>query len=72
VRVGVGRPGEGEGVAEYVLSPFASEQPAAVAVQRAADAVECVLREGEEKAMNSFNVRTKGGSAAAPAPMGRK
>lgn len=74
VRVGIGRPGEGEEVAEYVLSPFPAEHLAAVAaaVQRAADAVECVLREGEEKAMNGFNVRTKSGSVAAPAPMGRK
>jgi PTH1 family peptidyl-tRNA hydrolase len=74
VRVGIGRPGEGDDVADYVLSPFASEQIAAVTavIQRAADAVECVLQEGEEKAMNRFNVRTKSGSVATPAPMGRK
>lgn len=74
VRAGIGRPARGEDVADFVLSPFASEQreAVAVAIQRAADAVECVLREGEEKAMNRFNVRTQSGAAAAPAPMGRK
>ena len=74
VRIGIGRPARGEDVVDYVLSPFAAEQHAAVdaALQWAADAVECVLREGEEKAMNRFNVRTKSGATAAPAPIGRK
>lgn len=73
VRVGIGHPVHGEDVAAYVLAPFAGEQQeaATAAVQRAADAVEYVLREGEVKAMNCFNVRTKSGAAAAPAPMGR-
>jgi PTH1 family peptidyl-tRNA hydrolase len=74
VRVGIGRPVHGEDVVGYVLSGFPPEQrdAAAAAVERAADAVECVLRDGEEKAMNCFNVRTRSGAAAAPAPMGRK
>ena len=74
VRIGIGRPARGEDVVDYVLSPFAAEQHAAVdaALQWAADAVECVLREGEEKAMNRFNVRTKSDATAAPAPIGRK
>ena len=75
VRVGIGRPAQGEeDVAGYVLSAYPAEQRDAVAaaVERAADAVECVLRDGEEKAMNCFNVRAKSGVAAAPAPMGRK
>jgi PTH1 family peptidyl-tRNA hydrolase len=60
VRVGVGRPPHGADAAEYVLSRFEpDEQPLiAEAVQRAADAVECVLREGEAAAMNRFNVRS--------------
>jgi PTH1 family peptidyl-tRNA hydrolase len=74
VRVGIGRPVSGGDIVDYVLSPFSVAQRDAVnaAIQRAADAVECVLREGEEKAMNCFNVRKKSGVAAAPAPMGRK
>ncbi len=74
VRVGIGRPVHGEDVVGYVLSAFPAEQcdAAAAAVGRAADAVECVLRDGEEKAMNCFNMRPKSGAAGAPAPMGRK
>jgi PTH1 family peptidyl-tRNA hydrolase len=74
VRVGIGRPAHGEDVVGYVLSAFPAEQRDAVAaaVERAADAVECVLRDGEEKAMNCFNARAKGGTATARAPIGRK
>jgi peptidyl-tRNA hydrolase, PTH1 family len=74
VRIGIGRPARGEDVVDYVLSPFTDDQHAAAvaAIQRAADAVESVLREGEQKTMNCFNVRTKSGAVAAPAPTGRK
>jgi PTH1 family peptidyl-tRNA hydrolase len=74
VRVGIGRPARGEEVVDYVLSAFPVEQREAVAaaVARAADAVERVLCEGEEKAMSCFNIRIRSGAAAAPAPNGRK
>src|SRR5512135_2001085 len=51
IRIGIGRPTSGDEVVDYVLSPFASEQREAVAsiVECAADAVECVLQDGEEK-----------------------
>ncbi len=56
VRVGIGRPPAGMGVTDYVLS----RMDAAVrdAVPRAADAVEAVVADGPEAAMNRFNVRT--------------
>lgn len=74
VRVGIGRPARGEPIVDYVLSRFTGDQQAVVnaAIQHAADAVESVLREGEEKTMGRFNVRTKSGAVAAPAPAGRK
>jgi PTH1 family peptidyl-tRNA hydrolase len=74
IRIGIGRPTRGEDVVDYVLSPFTGDQQAAVndSIRRAADAVESVLREGEEKTMNCFNVRTKSGAGAAPAPTGRR
>ena len=74
VRIGIGRPARNEDVVDYVLSPFSGDHQSAVdeSIQRAADAVESVLREGEEKTMNCFNVRTKSGAVAAPAPTGRK
>ena len=56
VRVGIGRPPVGMTVTDYVLS----RMDAAVrdAVPRAADAVEAVVEEGPEAAMNRFNVRS--------------
>jgi len=63
VRIGVGR-GEGrggEGLAECGLSDFPREEVLVVpeAVGAAADAVECLLREGAATAMNRFNSRPK-------------
>jgi PTH1 family peptidyl-tRNA hydrolase len=56
VRVGVGRPPAGMGATDYVLS----RMDAAVrdAIPRAADAVEAVVEDGPEVAMNRFNART--------------
>jgi peptidyl-tRNA hydrolase, PTH1 family len=56
VRIGIGRPPVGMTVTDYVLS----RMDAAVreAVPRAADAVEAVVEEGPEAAMNRFNARS--------------
>lgn len=73
VRLGIGRPPHASDPAAYVLAAFDAEQWAVVeaAVQRGADAVECIVRYGEEPAMNQFNVRSGTGLVDA-APMGRK
>jgi len=73
VRIGIGRPPRAADPAEYVLAAFAVEQQPLVdaAVQRAADAVECIIRQGEETAMSQFNVRSASGLTGA-APIGRK
>ena len=57
LRVGVGGAEEGVELADFVLSPFSpDERPRAdAAVQRAADAVDVVLRDGFERAMNQYN-----------------
>jgi peptidyl-tRNA hydrolase, PTH1 family len=57
VRVGVGRPGRGDRrpVADYVLSPFAPEDDADAVVNRAAEAVETLLRDGLDEAQRRFN-----------------
>jgi peptidyl-tRNA hydrolase, PTH1 family len=58
VRLGVGRPpGEGEDVIRYVLERFAPAERPLVddALERACQAVECVLEAGYEEAMNRFN-----------------
>jgi PTH1 family peptidyl-tRNA hydrolase len=56
LRVGIGRPEYGEPY-RYVLENFNAEEWTAMdaAQERAADAVECFLREGIVAAMNQFN-----------------
>ncbi len=56
VRVGIGTPPPGQMV-EYVLSRFSSQEQPIIdeALQRAADAIEAILREGVQNAMNRFN-----------------
>jgi len=56
VRVGVGRPPAGMGVTDYVLGKM--DSAVRNAVPRAADAVEAVVEDGPEAAMNRFNVRS--------------
>jgi PTH1 family peptidyl-tRNA hydrolase len=63
VRVGIGRPpalGEGGGPmspVDYVLTNWTSEEKDKIdaVVDRAADVVECVVRDGVAKAMNTYN-----------------
>lgn len=55
VRVGIGRPPEGVGVTPYVLGKM--EASIAEAAPTAADAVEEILENGPEAAMNRFNVK---------------
>jgi peptidyl-tRNA hydrolase, PTH1 family len=57
LRIGVGRPGRGDPrpVADWVLSPFASEEDVDALVARGADAVEAIAAEGLEAAQASFN-----------------
>jgi PTH1 family peptidyl-tRNA hydrolase len=57
LRIGVGRPGRGDprSVADYVLSPFATEEDVGALVSRGADAVEMVARQGVEATQQRFN-----------------
>ena len=57
VRIGIGRPPGGADPAEFVLEAFtADEAPRLDAiVDRAADAVESLIRDGLEKTMGEFN-----------------
>ncbi|CAA9407551.1 MAG: Peptidyl-tRNA hydrolase, partial [uncultured Rubrobacteraceae bacterium] len=58
VRIGIGRPPEGArlSVTDFVLGRM--DSAVKDALPRAADAVEAVLGEGAEAAMNRFNVRS--------------
>ena len=58
IKVGVGeKPHPDYDMARWVLGKFQGEDRKTMdkAVERAADAVECVLRDGMDKAMNRFN-----------------
>ncbi len=57
VRVGIGRPEAPASAAEYVLSPFVADERIAVdeAIERAANAIGCVVERGVEAAMDRFN-----------------
>jgi len=59
VRVGIGRPLPGVDPVTYVLEAFAPAERRVIedVVERAADGVEVLLREGPERAMNAFNRR---------------
>lgn len=59
LKIGIGRPGPDEDPVEFVLSPFAPEEMARVeaGVERAVEALDCLLKEGLEAAMNRFHVR---------------
>ena len=57
LRIGVGRPPEGTGQIEHVIGPMDSQNREVVdeAVERAAEAIECLLTEGIDEAMSRFN-----------------
>lgn len=58
VRIGVGeKPHPDYDLADWVLGKFVGEDKKTItqAVTQAADAVECVIRDGMDKAMNQFN-----------------
>ncbi|MFZ5478051.1 MAG: aminoacyl-tRNA hydrolase [Myxococcota bacterium] len=57
VRVGIGRPPGPMDSADYVLTPWSAAEAEKLdaVVDRAADAVESVVRDGVAKAMNTFN-----------------
>jgi PTH1 family peptidyl-tRNA hydrolase len=57
VRIGIGNPPEGEDTVNFVLGHGEGEEIKLLdeAVQRAAEAVDCIVREGAEKAMQKYN-----------------
>ena len=57
VRVGIGRPPEGKDAADYVLEPFNADEMSHLSeiIDRAAASVDCLLRDGAQRAMEVFN-----------------
>lgn len=56
IRLGVGRPLHGD-IVDYVLSPFSASETEALdqMLAKGADSLEVIIKEGIERAMNSFN-----------------
>jgi PTH1 family peptidyl-tRNA hydrolase len=63
VRIGVGKPQSKEHGADHVLSGFSKRdrEQLPVTLEQAADAVELILTDGVEAAMNRYNGRSGGG-----------
>ena len=59
VKVGIGRPPQDTEVADFVLQAISADelQEFQEPIERASDAVECIVTEGIEQAMNRFNIR---------------
>ena len=68
LRIGIGGPGT-SGSVEHVLGRFSDEEKPAVdaAIARAADAVECLVAEGINVAMNRYNTDPQGQETEPPA-----
>ena len=59
LKIGIGRPALGQDSADYVLEPVIKEEMAVFdpCLERAVDALECLIHRGIPAAMNQFNVR---------------
>ncbi len=61
VKIGVGRPAPGQNSADYVLEQVTDEERQVLepCVERAVDALECLIHRGISAAMNQFNVKER-------------
>lgn len=61
LKIGVGRPAQRQDSADYVLEMVTSDEMEVFdpCVERAVDALECLIHRGVETAMNQFNVRER-------------
>lgn len=63
LKIGIGRPAPRQDPADYVLEPVSTEEIEVIepCLERAVDALECVIHRGIDTAMNQFNVRDRAG-----------
>jgi len=61
LKIGIGRPAPRQDSADYVLEPVTKDEMDIIepCLERAVDALECLVHRGTEVAMNQFNVREK-------------
>lgn len=57
IKIGVGRPEPGRDLADFVLGRFTKEEEMDIneTLEKAADAVECLIKEGISSSMNKYN-----------------
>ena len=61
LKIGIGRPAQRQDSADYVLETVTNDEMEVFdsCVERAVDALECLIHRGVETAMNQFNVRER-------------
>lgn len=61
LKIGIGRPAPRQDSADYVLQPLSPDEMAVFepCLERAVDALECLIHRGTGVAMNQFNVRER-------------
>jgi len=61
IKIGIGRPAPGQDSADYVLEPVMPDERAIFepCLERAVDALECLIHRGTDVAMNQFNIRER-------------
>jgi PTH1 family peptidyl-tRNA hydrolase len=61
MKIGIGRPAPGQDSPDYVLEPVSKDELVIFepCLERAVDALECLIHRGPDVAMNQFNVREK-------------
>jgi PTH1 family peptidyl-tRNA hydrolase len=61
LKIGIGRPAPTQDPADYVLEPFTDKEVKILSpcLDRAVDALECLIHRGVTVAMNEFNVRER-------------
>jgi PTH1 family peptidyl-tRNA hydrolase len=64
IKIGIGRPAPRQDSADYVLQAFTREEIEVLnpCLDRAVDALECLIHRGVAVAMNEFNVREQNGT----------
>lgn len=62
IKIGIGRPAPGQDSADYVLQAVTHDEMSVLepCLERAVDALECLIHRGTAVAMNQFNVRERG------------
>ncbi|MCK9444263.1 MAG: aminoacyl-tRNA hydrolase [Tissierellaceae bacterium] len=62
VKIGIGKKGQYEDLADFVLSKFSKEEQELIegSILTGAEAVEAIIEKGIDDAMNQFNIKTNG------------